>query len=83
MALPRYYRNKLYTEEQREQLWINLLDKQIMYVRGEEIDISTPEGYSEYEQALTYRQKENITLGYSSDPWSKKKYKKMRKKFGI
>lgn len=83
LALPRYYRNKLYTEEQREQLWINLLDKKIRYVRGEKIDISTPEGEEEYFKAIKYRQAENVALGYTQDPWTKKSYKKVREKFGL
>ena len=28
MALPVYYRNKIYTEEEREKLWIEKLDKE-------------------------------------------------------
>lgn len=83
LALPRYYRNKLYTEEQREQLWINLLDKQTRYVRGEKIDISTPEGEKEYIKAVLYRQAENVQLGYPKNPWKKKNYKKVREKFGL
>ena len=34
LALPIYYRNKIYTDEQREKLWINLLDKHIRYING-------------------------------------------------
>jgi len=40
MNLPTYYRNKIYTEEEREELWINKLDKNTRYVCGEKIDIS-------------------------------------------
>ena len=83
MALPRYYRNKLYTEAQREKLWIQRLNKNEIYVRGEKIDISTEEGYKEYIEALKYRQQENVALGYPKEPWSKKSYKKMREEFGL
>ena len=34
LALPIYYRNKIYTEEEREKLWIEKLDKQERYVLG-------------------------------------------------
>ena len=83
LALPRYFRNKLWTDEQREQLWINRLNTNIRYVRGEKIDISTPEGEQEYYEAVMYRQRENVALGYSGNPWSEKKYKKSRVKFGL
>ena len=32
LGLPIYYRNKIYTEEQREKLWINKLNKQIRHI---------------------------------------------------
>ena len=81
--MPTYYRNKLWTDEEREQLWLQKLNKQIRYVRGEKIDISTTEGEREYSQALKYRQNENVALGYPKEPWSLEKYKKSRKKFGL
>lgn len=37
LALPTYYRNKIYTEEERELLWLNLLDKNIRYIGGVEV----------------------------------------------
>lgn len=83
LALPKYYRNKLYSEKEREQLWINMLDKNKRYVRGEEIDISTSKGWKEYYEAVKYRQRENVELGYSEQPWRKIEYIKSRKKLGI
>ena len=43
LALPIYYRNKIYTEEQKEQLWLNRLDKNERWVLGTKIDISNGE----------------------------------------
>ena len=83
LAMPTYFRNKLWTDEEREQLWLQKLNKQTRYVRGEKIDVSTMEGEREYDQALKYRQDENVALGYPAEPWSLKKYKKSRKKFGL
>ena len=37
IALPIYYRNKLYTEKEREKLWIEKLDKGIRYIGGEKV----------------------------------------------
>ena len=83
LALPKYYRNKLWTDEEREKLWIKRLNENVRYVRGEKIDISTKEGEYEYFKAVKYRQKENVALGYSKNPWNEKKYKKSRVKFGL
>ena len=54
-ALPIYYRNKLYTDEEREKLWLNKLDKQERYVMG--IKISVKKDESEYNQVLEQAQK--------------------------
>ena len=62
LALPIYWRNKIYTEEQREQLWINKLDKEERWVCGEKISIKN--GQEEYEKVLEYYRKINTRLGY-------------------
>jgi len=43
LALPIYYRNKIYTEEQKEKLWIEKLDKETRYICGEKINITENE----------------------------------------
>lgn len=81
LALPMYYRNKLYTDEERELLWRNKLDEQVRYVLGIKIDVSTDEGLKIYEQALKEAQEKNIRLGYGKlEDWTEKKYKNMLKK---
>lgn len=77
--LPIYYRNKLYTEEQREQLWIAKLDKQERWICGEKINISQDE--EEYYQTLEFYRAKNKRLGYGdySKNWSIEMYKKQRK----
>lgn len=79
LPLPIYYRNKIYTEQEREQLWLNKLDKQERYILGEKIDISKNE--EEYYKTLKYYQLKNERLGYGNDTeeWSVKMYKKERK----
>lgn len=74
--LPIYYRNKLFTEEEREKLWLEKMEKQEIYVRGIKCDISTEEGYKEYLQILETQQEDNIKLGFGNDSkeWSKKDY---------
>lgn len=74
--LPIYYRNKLYSEEEREALWIEKLDKNIRWVCGEKVDVSTEAGEKRYEELRKYYQKKNQMLGYGDDSkqWSKKQY---------
>lgn len=79
IALPLYYQNKLWTDEQKEELRLQKLDEKIVYVRGERIDISTIDGLREYGDALEYHQRISERLGYTKNPWSKKTHKKARK----
>lgn len=72
--LPIYYRNKIYTDEERENLWIQLLEKKERYVRGEKIKINSTKGWKEYYRALKYAQKQNERMGYGNDLWKKEKY---------
>lgn len=83
IALPIYYRNKIYDDEEREKLWLQKLDKKVRYVRGMKIDTSTEAGIHEYIDALKEAQKFNKFMGYTDTPWKKEKYEKMRQKFGI
>ena len=73
-ALPIYYRNKIYTDEERERLWINKLDKQERYVMG--IRISVKKDENEYNKVLEQAQKDNERLGYGNrnEEWNKKEY---------
>lgn len=80
ISLPIYYRNKLYTDEEKEKLWLNKLDKNIRYVCGEEIDIN--KGEEQYYNKLNYYRKLNKRLGYgdNSKNWEKAKYELQRRK---
>lgn len=60
--LPIYYRNKIYTEEEREKLWLHLLDEEKRYILGQEIDIS--KGEEEYYAILEVARAKNKRLGY-------------------
>lgn len=77
VSLPIYYRNKLYTEEEREMLWTDRLDKNTIYVRGIEIkNIDSANGQKQYERLLEHQQKINYELGYGDDSkeWQKMEY---------
>lgn len=64
IALPIYYRNKLYTDEERELLWLAKLDKQERYVLGQKVDIST--SIEEYSNLVNEARIINNKLGYGN-----------------
>ena len=37
MAMPKYYKNKLFTEQERNKMWINNLNKGILWIYGEKV----------------------------------------------
>ena len=83
--IPIYYRNKIYTEEQREKLWIEKLDKQERWVLGKKIDTSTEEGITLFERVLEEAQKKNKELGYGDDTaeWKKQNYNVTNRKLKL
>lgn len=74
ISLPIYWRNKIYSEEEREKLWLNKLDKQERWIRGERVDIS--KGHEQYWKLLKWHQELNKELGYGDDikNWEKHEY---------
>lgn len=80
LALPIYYRNKIYTEEQREKLWINKLDKNERYVLGQKIDVGTNKGIEKYYRAVKEARKYSKRLGYGGlKDWKRQKYEDERR----
>lgn len=85
LALPIYYRNYLFTEEQREQLWLQKLDKEERWVMGMKIDIS--KGDDIYYKRLDTVRKRNREFLYGDNTinWKMRNYENARrnlKKFG-
>jgi hypothetical protein len=81
IAIPIYWRNKIYTEQEREKLWLQKLDKQEKYVLGNKIDISTEQGEKDYYTSLKTAQKVNAKLGYGNGQktWEQKQYEQTRR----
>ena len=79
IALPIYYRNKLYTDEEREKLWVNKIDLNIRYVDGSRIDLNVEP--DEYLRALKVAQQKNKRLGYGDDSrnWEREEYENQRR----
>lgn len=80
VSLPIYLRNKIFDEDEREALWVQKLNQKKRYVCGEKIDISNEKGIQLYFRCLKYHQERTEALGYSSDVWIKKSYKKSLEK---
>lgn len=79
IALPIYYRNKIYSEEEREKLWLQKLDEEKRYILGMEIDISKNE--DSYYKILNEARMKNKRLGYGNDEkdWDKIRYERERR----
>lgn len=77
VALPIYYRNKLFSHEERDEMWTDRLDKGSIYVNGIEIqNIESNESQEYYYNLLAEQQKWNEAIGYgnTSKEWQKEPY---------
>lgn len=83
MAMPIYYRNKLYTEEEREKLWCYKIDKEIIYKGKIAYDISTRKGRRSLWKAEEYMRKMDERDGYPKQPWKKEIYAKKGGKLAL
>lgn len=73
-----YYRNKIYSDEEKEMLWLNKLNKNERWIMGEKVDISKNE--NRYFELLKFYQQKNKRLGYGNpDDWETAGYKRERK----
>lgn len=74
LNLPVYYRNKIYSEEERERLWIEKLDKEERWVDGTRVCIKN--GNENYIKILELARGKNQRLGYGNDKvnWNQKAY---------
>lgn len=74
--MPIYYRNHIYTEEERELLWLEKLNKNEIYILGTPHKVDTEENIKKYEAILKKAQETNKLLGYGDDSkqWKKQEY---------
>lgn len=74
LSLPIYWRNKLYTEEEREQLWLMRMDKDIRYIDGVEIE-NASKNVAYLLEVLKQKQMVNREYGYRNiTDWRERKY---------
>lgn len=62
ISMPVYWRNKIYTDEQREELWLQKLDKEERWILGSRVDVSKND--KEYIEGLKWARAKNKQLGY-------------------
>lgn len=75
IALPKYYRNKLYTDEEREALWLHKLDKMERWVNGERATND-----EQYYKLLEFHRIKNKQLGYGHpEDWKRAEYEHARR----
>lgn len=79
IKMPIYWRNKIYSEEEREKLWLLKLDKQERWICGEKIDIS--KGEEAYYKSLKHYRELNTQLGYGNGEkdWKREIYERERR----
>lgn len=83
IAMPTYWRNKIYSEKEREELWLQRLDKLERWVCGEKVSIK--ENEKAYEKLLIWHQRINKKLGYGDGErtWEQEEYERQRRNLKI
>lgn len=78
ISMPIYWRNKIYNDWEREELWIQKLDKNERWICGEKIP---GDDENTYYNVLEYHRERTIKLGYQTPEfiWSKRKYEEERR----
>jgi hypothetical protein len=67
LNLPIYYRNKIYTEKEREKLWLEKIEKGEIYINGTKISVKNEKEQEKYLQLLKNAQEKNERKGYGND----------------
>ena len=80
--MPKYYKNKLYTENERELLWIYKQEEGYAFVMGEKIPTKTDEDLKDLENIKQFYRDRNKKIHFDNeDLWNWQKSKnKMQKK---
>lgn len=79
VAMPTYWRKKLYSDEEREKLWIQKLDKGEKWVNKEKMERNISE--EDYLKVINYYRELNKELGYGEGKpdWKKAELEKERR----
>lgn len=81
LNLPIYYRNKIYTEDEREKLWLEKLDKEERWVCGQRVS-TKGNNLDNYYKLLRSNRALNRTLGYGDNNknWTRLQYENERRR---
>lgn len=75
VAMPMYYRKKFWTERERDILWSLSIEKDKMYILGQEVNnVSTKEGAVNASQAIKDARRISRRMGYKGDEVEKREY---------
>lgn len=66
IKMPTYYKNKMFTEEERELIWRDFMDMQKISIRGQEHKLKDVEGHT-LNNIISKAQEVNISLQYGDD----------------
>lgn len=77
IELPRYYKDKIYSEEQREALWIQALEKGEIYIKGIKFELENQDDTQyrkDFLNCLETSRKDNKRSKYGTNKTVNKKY---------
>lgn len=76
LILPTYYKNKLYTDDEKEKIWIEYMDKNEKYIRGIKLNADDD---TNIQKVLQHYRAENEQLGFGTKTKNSKiKYEEER-----
>ena len=77
IELPRYYKDKLYTEEQRQELYKNAIEKGEIFIKGVKFKLEEQDDLeyrNNFINCLKTTRKDNKGMGYGNNEWTNIKY---------
>ena len=76
--LPEYYRNKIYTDEEREKLWMHAIDRGYRWIDGQKV---STDNYKELEEMLLDAQRKDTRISRIEEAkWDAEKERKKRER---
>lgn len=82
--LPKYYKEKLFTEDEREKLWIEKQEEGYRFVMGEKILAKTEEEEEAFNQLVIYYRGRNVSVHKDNEhQWEINKWENKHKKHKI
>ena len=78
MAMPKYYKNKIFTEKEREKMWINNLNRGLLWIYGEKVKA---DDWGTIDNLRSYWQNYGINImGDNPQAWNKAKVRRLEEK---